>query len=129
MDRELIASELVKVARDLVARDGYVMSMTYEVWDEEALEIGDTDERGWEVTGEKFDDLEELLRDSDVRDKSWIEWSTSGRPGRNSWINSDAEEDYRSGERTYYNLFIKRADGKPLSRDEVKHINKELGLR
>jgi hypothetical protein len=108
-------------------RDGYIMDMTYETWDEEALEHGDTDDRGYEYKNERYDDLEELLNDSPVRYESWVDWSSS-RPGKNSWIISDKDENYRTGEITYRNLFIKRADGKPLDKDELRLIKKELGV-
>lgn len=107
---------------------GYWYKMTYETWDEEALEIGETDDKGWrETRSDDYDYLDELL--NSVRgDASWLHWSDSS-PGPRSWINSDSEEDYSSGERTNYSLWIMRGDRQPLSREEIKHITRELHLR
>jgi len=105
----------------------YVMSMTYEIVDEESAAMGDAKERGWEYEDEEYDSLEELL--DDVQDKaSWVEWSSSHpRPG--DWIRSEAEQDYSTGEWTTYDLFIKKPKREPLTREEMKYISKYLGLR
>lgn len=106
---------------------GYYYKMTYETWDEEALEIGETDDKGWHVDkSENYDSLEELLQDAGY-DASWLEWSDSS-PGPRSWIISQEDENYSTGERTIYNLFIERSDGRPLGRDELKYISRKLRL-
>jgi len=106
---------------------GYYFKMTYETWDEEAIEAGDTDDRGWLIRkSEKFDTLEELLDDSDVSYKSWIEWSSSHPNPAHDWLISEDEQDYSSGERTQYSLWIERGDRAKLSREEMEFINKQL---
>jgi len=119
--------EAIEDDRDLKRQwKGYKMSQTYEVWDEEALEIGETNDKGWEYEDVHFDYLDELLDDADT-DWSWLEWSSSS-PGPRDWIVGQDDEDYSSGDRTRRDLFIERADGVPLSRDEIKHITKRLRL-
>jgi len=109
---------------------GYTYGMTYETWDEEALEAGDTDDKGWlteETDVEPLPSLEELLRSSDIQYKSWLEWSSSPPDGR-SWIVGDEEEDMRTGDRTLHELFIRRVDKRPLSDEEIRYITEQLGL-
>ena len=105
---------------------GYLTSMTYETWDEEAVEAGDTDDKGWDYQDSHFDSLEEAV-DSASHDASWLEWSSSS-PGPRDWVVSQDDQDYRSGERTINHLFIERADKVPLSKDEIKYITKALRL-
>lgn len=108
---------------------GYTYKMTYEVWDEEALEIGETDNKGWQEEGsEAFDTLEEVCRHLS-HDATWLSWSSSSPDGKRDWLISQSEEDFRTGERTQYNAWIEREDRQPLSRDEIKFINRELRVR
>jgi len=108
--------------------DGYLVSVTYETWTPEDVEFGETDDRGWELEDEWFPALDELDSDSFIRQRQWLGWSNS-TPSARSWIYSADEEDYRTGERTQYHLFVERADGQPLSRDEIAELSRELDLR
>jgi hypothetical protein len=105
---------------------GYLTSMTYEVWDEEAVEAGDTDDKGWDYQDSHFDSLEEAVSSASY-DASWLEWSSSS-PGPRDWIVSQDDQDFRTGERTVNHLFVERADKVPLSKDEIRYITKELRL-
>lgn len=108
--------------------DGYFYKMSYEVVSEESAAEGDVSDRGWEEEGsEKFDTLEDLLNDID--DKSWSEWSSSNPDGKRDWLISEDVENYSSGDRTTYHLWIMRKDGKPLSKEELRFINKKLHVR
>lgn len=110
-----------------VLGEGYTYKMTYETWNEEALEAGETDDKGWEEEGsDVYGSLEDVIRATD--DHSWIEWSSSPPDGR-SWIISEDDEDHRTGDRTIYNLWIERTDKKPLSADEIDTISKAFGIR
>ncbi len=105
---------------------GYVWGSTYEVWDEETLEAGDTDDRGWEHEYEDngpYKSLADLLQD--IPGHSWLEWSSSD-PGPRDWIISEDDQDYRSGDRTQYSLHIKHADGTPLTQSEVNFIDSKI---
>lgn len=118
-----------RIASNPVPRaGGYIYRMAYETWDEEALEAGETDDRGWKVEeSESYDTLESLL-DSVSHDATWLEWSSS-HPSSRDWIISESEQDYTTGDRTSYSLFIERSDGKPLTTAQLKLIDKKLRLR
>ncbi len=105
---------------------GYTYKMTYETWDQDALEAGDTDDKGWVEEGSgRYDSLQDVMRAA--RDHNWLEWSSSPPDGR-SWIVGEDEEDYRSGDRTRHDLWIERGDKQPLSDEEMAFITKGYGL-
>ena len=115
---------LTPVQRD--AWQGYTYKMTYETWNEEALEIGETDDKGWVEEGSQpYDSLQGVCRAT--REHSWLEWSDSN-PGPRSWLIAEDEEDMRSGDRTTHNLWIERGDGKPLSDEEIDYINAQFHI-
>lgn len=107
---------------------GYTYKMTYEIWNEEALDAGQTDDKGWEENGsEPFDSLLDLLKDIDNK-CSWQHWSSNGHPNSDrAWI-TGSEEDMNTGETTNYHLWIQRKDKKVLDRREVAFINKHLHI-
>jgi len=109
---------------------GYNMRMAYGIVTPESAEQGDYAETGWEIEEtQNFKTLEELL-DQVGNDASWLEWSSSHLDG-DEWIVSERVEDrdhFEKGEEKTYDLFIKRADGWPLSKNECEYIHKELGL-
>ncbi len=107
----------------------YTYKMTYEVVTPESAEEGDAEDRGWENEGsETYDSLEDILNDSDIRNKSWVEWSDSNPDGKRSWLISEPDQDMRTGTETTYNLWIERADGEPKSQEEIDTINEKLGI-
>ena len=106
---------------------GYEVSMTYEVWSHEDVEHGDTDDKGWEFQDEHEDTLEDVTHT--LSNQSWLEWSTSGHPGKHDWIISQDEEDFRTGDRTINHAFVTRKDGQRLSKAEVAYLNKKLYIR
>jgi hypothetical protein len=107
---------------------GYIYKMTYEIWDEESLEIGETDNKGWAIERSlPFDALYNILCNIEA-DANWLEWSDS-HPGEHSWINSEGETDTHSGDITNNSLWIERADGLPMSEEEILYISRHLGLR
>lgn len=109
---------------------GYTYKMAFEVVTPESAEEGDAADRGWEEEGSQvYDYLEELLKDSGVRNHGWIEWSSSSPDGKHDWLVSEAEQNYRTGEDTSYHLWVERKDGKPLSRHEMAFINRALHVR
>lgn len=109
---------------------GYNMRMAYGIVTPESAEDGDYAEVGWEIEEtENFKTLEDLLEQVG-HDASWLGWSSSHLNGT-EWIISDKIEDrdyFEKGEEKTYDLFIKRADGWPLSKSECQYIQKELGL-
>jgi len=110
---------------------GYTYRMTYETWDEESLEIGETDDKGWEVEdGGKCEYLEDILR-TVSGDANWLEWSSSHPKGQrcNLWINSEGYTDCHTGKITNHSLFIERLDKEPLSDKEIECISEKLRIR
>jgi len=57
-----------------------------------------------------------------VKDNSWLEWSSS-RPSDGDWLTTEDEQDYRTGETTRYELFVKRNDGKPKTQNEIDQLD------
>jgi hypothetical protein len=107
---------------------GYTYRIAYETWDEESLEIGETDDKGWEVEdGGSYEHLEGLLKTIRA-DANWLEWSAS-KPYAGCWIISEGETNFSTGEVTNYSLFIERLDKEPLSFIEMQLIGKVLGIR
>ena len=106
----------------------YKMSQTYEIWTPEDLEIGETDDRGWAIEDEPFDELDDLL-DSVEDDANWIGWSSTIPDGLHSWVTSEPSlDDYVSGDQEMRSLFIKRTDGTPLDDEEIGEISERLRL-
>ena len=107
---------------------GYTYRMAYETWDEEALEAGETDDKGWDEEGsEVYDTLDDVIRAVD--DNSWSHWSSTHPDGKRDWLVSDGDEDPRTGERTSHHLWVERKDGKPLDNNELKYLSKKLRVR
>lgn len=82
----------------MAANKKYSVTKYYEVWDEAAVEAGDTDDRGLD---NEYTDLESLWEVAKLmRDAGATEPSAS-RPVLNLWYStSNAEPDLRTGERT-----------------------------
>jgi len=104
---------------------GYEVTVYYEVWTHEDLDVGDTDDRGEEYEKEAFS-LEEAV---DLLDSySWEDWSAS-TPRSGDWLVSEGQQDYRDGSITYYHGFVQRLDKKDLTREEIQYLSKKLGVR
>ena len=78
-----------------------LLSKTYETWDEEAIELGDTEDRGfeWEDVGHTFRELVELLK--------WM-YSEPNSTHNPTWFSTEPDIDYRTGEQTTYSLHYSR---------------------
>ena len=75
---------------------GIIISTTYETWDEEALEAGETDDKGYEIEREEYDfrDLVKLFREG-----GYTQGDTF--PSLHSWYSTaDSEIDYHTGKMT-----------------------------
>lgn len=107
---------------------GYHYKMAYEVVTPESAEEGDAEERGWsEEKSSPCNSIEELLKDNDIKYKSWTEWSSTN-PSSRDWLTSEPDQDFQSGADTSYSLWVVREDGKPLSKEELQYIGEELGV-
>lgn len=69
---------------------------------------------------EDYDSLGAAL--SAVSDNSWLEWSST-HPADGDWLTTEGQQNYRSGETTTYSLFVKRNDGKRLTKEEIAKID------
>lgn len=71
-------------------------SITYEVWDEQAIEIGETDERGFDehMTVTSFRDFIETFK------SGYFVHPSSSDPMQANWWSQDGDSnrDYRTGE-------------------------------
>tara|TARA_R110002096_G_scaffold291900_1_gene486118 strand:+ start:2886 stop:3194 length:309 start_codon:yes stop_codon:yes gene_type:complete len=83
-----------------------LLSTTFETWNQEDLEHGDTDKKGFIFQNEEysFNDLLEELEDECYHhlSNSILDSST--------WISTDSNIDYRSGEETIYSLHFNGTD-------------------
>lgn len=83
---------------------GILVSKTFEVWDEASLEIGETDNRGFD-----FEDLELDFEDLVDEMKGYSSASQSPNDGGTDvWYISEPEVDYRTGEETIYSFHYSR---------------------
>jgi hypothetical protein len=99
----------------------YTVSVTYEVWTDEDREIGETDNRGFEVEPQpaSLEDVIDYARSYYIEPKGELESS--------SWWYSEAQQDYRTGEDTYYHLHVEDNSLEPsymkLSLKDAKRID------
>ena len=77
-----------------------LISETYETWDHEAIEAGDTDDRGFNFQAEEysFRDLVDYIRRNGFSREGSTQWLTTVDPDR----------DYRTGEETTKALHFDR---------------------
>lgn len=95
--------------RPLLGKE-FSVGVTYQHWDEEAVEAGDTDEKGWE--------LEKEMMDIDVLLQTAQEYGIAGQKsfgGSDGWWSSiDPPQDrdfFEKGIRKNYDFFVDNADG------------------
>lgn len=93
----------------------FVISETYETWDEEAVEIGETDDKGFNFEDEEYelDDLQDYIEKEGFTNASEVPVTNTG-----VWLSTDSEEDYQTGERTTKSIHCSKvldADGKELT--------------
>jgi hypothetical protein len=81
---------------------------TYETWDYEAAEAGETNDRGyvWQNYPHTFRELVELMTEH-YHPSCWP--MTDHDAGR-IWFTSDDDENFRTGERTRYSIHLSRPD-------------------
>lgn len=77
------------------------MSRTYETWDAESLEVGETDDKGFDYQDEPFEGLQELA--SQIESCGPVEdCNLANGPAFRS---VDPDRNYGTGEETYYTFF------------------------
>ena len=87
--------------------------------------IGDEGDAEYDViVKQTASGLPEAVRD--VEDYGWVEWDSM--PPQRGRLRSEAQPDMHTGDYTSYSLSIERADGKPLSQEELAYIDRTLKI-
>lgn len=103
------AQSLLLQIREAEGKKKYSMNKTYETWDEDALEAGDTDDKGFEYEDKEFDSLWDMARE--IRDGGATESSDSHSANPHTWYSTpDGNQNYRTGETTYYSYHPNKLD-------------------
>jgi hypothetical protein len=93
--------------------------ISFESWDEESLEVGQTDNRGIEVE-DSIDTIGEILYEANTKYGIYYPLSFGG------WESTEPEEDrdfWEKGIRKYYALHITNEDGTEISQEESNFIS------
>lgn len=93
-------------------------SITFQSWDEESLEIGETDDKGFDVENE-VESIGDILYSANTTYGIYYPVSFG------IWESTEPVEDskfYEKGIRTYYSLHISNEDGTPISEEENSFI-------
>lgn len=85
-----------------------LVSTTYEVWSPEAIEAGDTDDRGFESQDVPFK-FRELVKH--IKSEGFYEFSDSHYNSAHTWISTPPDIDYQDG--SYEIKSIHFAHGQP----------------
>lgn len=94
-------------------------SITFESWDEDSLEMGQTDERGFEVE-QTIDTIGDILYEANTTYGIYMPVSFG------TWESTEPQEDrdfFEKGIRKYYALHIKNEDGTEISQEESDFIS------
>ena len=91
-----------------------LVNRTYEVWTYDAVDAGDTDERGfdYETVPHTFGELVRLMQDHNNP-------SCSAPFDGRTWFSSE-DEDYRTGDRTIYSIHLATPDDARAARYWIK---------
>ena len=99
----------------------YKMSKTFETWTPEDVDFGDTDNKDFEYKDQHFDSLWQMA--NEIRDEGATEASSSQILPSTWWSTDQGEEDYKTGEKTYYSFHPKN-----LSKDEALELAKLIKM-
>lgn len=103
--------------------DQYSVNVTYNTWDRDALDAGDTDDRGLHEQDRLFESIGQIH--GAYRDLAgWDGWSDSYRSC--GWIygtDRGSRAYFERGETTNYNIHITRQDGADLSQSELDELS------
>lgn len=83
-----------------------LISKTYEIWNEDDLDLGDTDKKGFIFCDEDYS-FKDLL--DELKDNYYYHLSSSVLDS-STWIITDNNIDYQSGENTIYSLHFNGTD-------------------
>lgn len=109
-------------AKYTILASKYKMSKTYETWSHEDTDIGETDKKGFEYQDQAFDSLWEMAKE--IRNSGATEPSDHPTVNIHTWYSTpDGDEDYKTGERTYYSFHPKG-----ITPDEAKELYKYIRM-
>lgn len=96
--------------QEFIEEDGdKVIRTSYETWDEEDIEAGDTDKRGWEdEEGVVFETVEDAIKW--LKDQGAVHPSDS-RFRTGTWYSTEDELNFTTGERTIRSFHLKGFSG------------------
>lgn len=77
-----------------------IFNTTYETWDQESMEIGDTDDRGFLEENEEYS-FKEII--DKIRDGGFIH-SSNYPIDESAWVSTESDIDYHTGEHTIESL-------------------------
>jgi hypothetical protein len=100
-------------------KKNFKYSITFQSWDEESLEIGETDDKGYEVE-ETTDTIGEILYEANTTYGIYMPVSFG------YWESTEPEENrdfFEKGIRKYYALHITNEDGTDISQEESDFIS------
>ena len=95
---------------DLIHK-AYVVSIAYETWTDEDLEIGETDDKGWEEEGIE-EEAEDLIAYGEYYD--YVD--------ENHWHQTDHEGDPVTGSRTNKDMWVDNVDDTPVTGRDLEFI-------
>lgn len=101
----------------------YKVTKCYETWNQEAVDAGDTDDRGFVFQDQKMSLTElvnEIVNSHIIGPSTWPLRKITD----NIWLSSvDGDENYITGEKTFYSLHIKA------SNRQMKRIFRQAGIK
>ena len=82
----------------------FKLSKIYETWTDEAVEYGETDDKGYEYQDQEFDTLDDVV--NEITSEGYVEYSSS-EYCEGGWHNTvDDDINYATGERTIYSFHL-----------------------
>jgi len=79
--------------------DSKRITVSYEIWDEDSIEAGETDDKGWEdEEGEEFDSVEDAIK---FLKNNFANNPSNGSYHSGTYYKDDGEENYKTGETKY----------------------------
>lgn len=119
-----------KVCFENETRTDHYITTTYETWDEESAEIGETDDRGWlDEEGQSMEpdkyDIEEGLNVIDITvkflsDKGAMHPNNSS--GGSRWWSTEEEMDMHTGDRTITSYHLNN-----YTAEEMEEVQEKMG--
>lgn len=93
--KKIVKVEMLKESKDESKR----ISISYEVWDEDSIEAGETDDKGWkDEEGEEFDSVEDAIK---FLKKKSANNPSNGAYHSGTYYKDDGTENVKTGETKY----------------------------